>query len=73
MENENRIRGAVFSKYPTIEAFANAIGWRRNKASRIVNGIQSPSVSDIEQMSKCLDIVETSTFMAIFFPMVSTK
>lgn len=73
MENENRIRGAVFSKFPSIESFAKAIGWKRNKASRIVNGIQRPSVCDVEEMALTLDIVNAENFIHIFFPTLSTK
>ena len=70
---ENRIRGAVFSKFNTIGSFAQAIGWKRNKASRIVNGIQRPSVVDMEQMAICLKISDASTFVSIFFPGMTTK
>lgn len=70
---ENRIRGAVFNKFNSIVSFANAIGWQRNKASRIINGIQQPSIDDMEQMAKCLDIPDALTFVSIFFPQMSTK
>ena len=70
---QNAIRGAVFSKFSSIISFANAIGWKRNKASRIVNGIQNPSVEDMEQMAECLSISDAMTFVSIFFPGVFTK
>ncbi len=75
MENqnpENPIRGAVFKKFSSITEFADAIGWSRNKASRIVNGEQSPSAEDMEQMAVCLDIVSAEKFMPVFFPQLST-
>lgn len=72
MENENKIRGAVFSKYPSIEAFAKQVGWKRNKASRIINGVQKPSADDIEQMANCLEITNAELFVSIFFPGVFT-
>lgn len=70
---ENQIRGAVFSKFSSIQSFSNAIGWKRNKASRIINGIQRPSGEDMEQMAKCLNIQDASTFVSIFFPSLSTE
>lgn len=70
---ENQIRGAVFSRFNSIGAFASCIGWKRNKASRILNGIQQPSADDMKQMAKCLNINDASTFVSIFFPELSTK
>ena len=70
---ENPIRGAVFSKFPSIVAFAEAIGWKRNKASRIINGTQMPTVEDVEKIASCLGISNHDAFMSIFFPGLFTK
>ena len=70
---ENQIRGAVFSKFPSIISFAEAIGWKRNKASRIVNGIQKPNAEEIEQIASCLEISDADVFLSVFFPGVFTK
>lgn len=70
---ENHIRGLVFSMYPSIASFANSIGWKRNKASRIVNGVQRPSAEDMEAMSKCLKISDPEIFVSIFFADMFTK
>ena len=70
---ENQIRGAVFKKYGSICSFADDIGWKRNKAARIINGIQRPSAEDMEQMAKILNIQDEITFVSIFFPVLSTK
>ena len=70
---ENPIRGAVFSKFNSITAFSDAIGWSRNKASRVVNGDQVPDATDIEQIAKCLDLATADRFMDVFFPSLSTK
>lgn len=70
---ENPIRGAVFSKFSSITSFADAVGWKRNKASRILNGIQKPSADDMEQMADCLNIQDANVFVSIFFPQLSTK
>lgn len=44
------LRGLVFDKFRTIADFADAIGWDRNKAARIVNGKQEPSKKDMESL-----------------------
>lgn len=57
-------RGLVYSKYKTIADFAQAIGWTRQKATNIVNGMQEPSLDDTDKMSKALDLTldETARF-----------
>jgi transcriptional regulator with XRE-family HTH domain len=70
---ENTIRGAVFSVYHSISEFAKAIGWSQNKSSRIINGTQRPSASDMERMYVCLKITDADRFVSIFFPSLSTK
>lgn len=65
-------RGLVLSKYKSISEFAQAVGWSRNKASRIVNGIQEPDANDMEIMAKALDIRTPERFMDIFFDQLST-
>ena len=67
---ENTLRGVVLSKYPNISCFANALGWDRKKASRIVNRQQLPSAKDMEQMSAKLDIKNADDFVHIFLPTV---
>ena len=66
-------RGLVFSKYKNISEFASAIGWSRNKASRIINGIQKPDANDMEKMAEALDIKTPEAFMGIFFRNLSAK
>jgi transcriptional regulator with XRE-family HTH domain len=69
----NEIRGAVFRRFPNISAFAEAIGWTRQKASRIVNGLQRPTAAEMEEMAPVLGIDNAEGFMAVFFPAESTK
>lgn len=63
MEQLN-FRGLVYSKYKTIAEFAQAIGWTRQKATNIVNGLQEPSLDDTDKMSRALDLPleETARF-----------
>lgn len=60
------LRGLMFSRYPSISAFAEAIGWSRGKASRIANGTQQPSKEDMEEMIKLLDIPQQSVAPVFF-------
>lgn len=63
MEGIN-FRGLVYSKFKTIADFAQAIGWTRQKATNIVNGLQEPSLDDTDKMAKALDLSldETARF-----------
>lgn len=69
---EVSLRGLVLSKYKTVTAFANAIGWERGKASRIVNGSQEPGKKDMEQIIALLEI-EKSAVAPIFFGSMFTE
>jgi len=60
------IRGLVYSKYNSIGDFAADIGWKRNKASRIVNMRQPPSKKDMEDMIVTLEIPETHVAPVFF-------
>lgn len=53
--NENKIRGLVMGRYPTITAFAKEVGWSRQKASSIISsGKQEPSLDDIYVISRAV-------------------
>ena len=53
--NENKIRGLVMGRYPTITAFAKEVGWSRQKASCIIStGKQEPSLDDIYAISRAV-------------------
>jgi hypothetical protein len=67
-----KFRGSVLSRYKTIGAFAKAVGWTRNKASRILNGVQEMDISDIQQAAAALGITSREEFTIIFFPSLST-
>ncbi len=73
MEEKISIRGLVFSKYHSISSFAREIGWNRQKANRILNGKQEPTLTDIEKMADLLEIKTAESFANIFFATLSTK
>ncbi len=72
MNNLLTLRGVILSQYKTIGDFAKAMGWKRNKASRIINGIQEPSNGEIRQPVEVLEITQDA-FMDIFFASMFTK
>lgn len=61
------LRGLILSKYKTITAFSEAIGWNRTKASRIVNGIQEPTIQDVKDLTRILEIESLEGFARTFF------
>ena len=52
--NENKIRGLVLGRYPSITAFAKEVKWSRQKASSIIGGKQEPSLDDIYVISRAV-------------------
>ena len=58
------IRGVVYDRFRSISAFADAIGWTRQKATLIVNGNREPNLDDVDKMAKALSLSfeETARF-----------
>jgi Flp pilus assembly CpaE family ATPase len=69
---ENTLRGVVLAKFPNISEFAKEMNWDRKKASRIVNRVQPPTVSDMEKMTACLGVNNADSFVQIFLPSIPT-
>lgn len=70
---EVNLYGLAMSQYKTVTNFANNMGWGRQKASRIINGRQELTATDMEQLRDALHIDDADTFMQIFFPTKSAK
>lgn len=49
-------RATVYGKYKSIAAMARAIGWTRQKATKIVNEEQEPSLDDVSSLASALDL-----------------
>lgn len=60
------LRGLVFDRFRTVSEFADAIGWDRNKAARIVNGKQEPNKKDMETLISFFGI-QPEHLASIFF------
>lgn len=67
------LRGMALSRFKTIGLFAKHVGWSRNKASRILSGVQEPDAEDMELLVEKLEIENEDVFLKIFFPQLSTK
>lgn len=61
----NNVKGAVYARYKDIADLANTLGWSRQKLSPIVNGKKEPSLSDVQDMAKALDM--DVTLLTSFF------
>ena len=66
------LKGVALSQYGSCTAFAKAMGWERNKASRILNGRQDPSLKDIEHMIQRMEL-PNDTIVPLFFGTMFTK
>ena len=70
---EMTLRGVILQKYPSATAFGKAMGWGRQKASNIMNGRIQPSADDMIAIANAVGINDSTSFMSIFFPTLSTK
>ncbi len=56
VESRNDLRGLIYSKFKSISELASSLGWTRQKATNIVNGVSEPSLSDTDELAKALGI-----------------
>ena len=70
---ELNIRGVILQKYPSASAFARSMGWPRQKASDIMNGRRKPSADEMTMIANDVGLTNAESFMAVFFPNMSTK
>lgn len=52
--NIDKLRGTIAEKYRTQVAFADALGWNRNKISRLVTGKLVPNINEVAQIAAAL-------------------
>lgn len=63
--NLNRLRGEIVTKYRTQSAFADAIGWQKNKVSRTLSGKHILDVNEVQKIADVLDL-DAQKFCDIF-------
>lgn len=66
----NRLRGEIVAKFRTQTAFAKAIGWHKNKVSKLVLGEYKPDTDEVAEIADTLDLDEAG-FCSIFLPKLS--
>lgn len=59
------IRGAVYDKYRTFTKFADALGWNKQRVSKIITGQKVPNVNEVAEMADALGL--TVEHVAYFF------
>ena len=50
------IKGLIYGKFGNLTAFANAIGWTKQKLNKILHGKQTLKAKDLQQMAQALKI-----------------
>lgn len=65
--NIDRLRGEIVAKYRTQNAFSEAIGWHKNKVSKLLCGKYKPDTDDVDAISVALDLSK-DVFCEIFLP-----
>lgn len=55
-------RGLIYSKFDSEAEFARAMGWQRQKVSKLSNGTRQPNLEEIDIMAKTLEVTELELF-----------
>lgn len=50
-----QLRSLIYGNYDTEADFARAIGWERQKLSKITNGVKVPDIDELNQLARGLD------------------
>lgn len=66
----NKLRGEIVAKFRTQSAFARAIGWHRNKISKLVLGEYKPDTDEVAAIADVLSLNQDE-FCSIFLPKTS--
>lgn len=64
--NATQLCQLALLRYGTKAKFAEAMGWDKSKAGRILNGKQDPSLRDIKTMSEKISL-PNDVLVCIFF------
>lgn len=62
-----RLRGEIAAVYKTQAAFADAIGWHKNKVSKMLCGGYKPDTDEVAVIADALDLNERR-YCDIFLP-----
>lgn len=62
-----RLRGEIVAEYRTQTAFADAIGWHKNKVTKMLAGKYKPDTDEVAEITDLLHL-DASKFCDIFLP-----
>lgn len=62
-----RLRGEIVAEYRTQTAFADAIGWHKNKVTKMLTGKYKPDTDEVAEITDLLHL-DASKFCEIFLP-----
>ena len=54
-----RLRGEIVARYRTQNAFSDAIGWHKNKVSKMLQGHYKPDTDEVAFIAELLCLDET--------------
>lgn len=54
--NLNRLKGEIVAVFGTQDSFSKAIGWHRNKVSRLITGKYIPDIDEAAKISSLLNL-----------------
>ena len=60
-----RLRGEIVAEYRTQTAFADAIGWHKNKVTKMLTGKYKPDTDEVAEIANLLDL-DSPKFCDIF-------
>lgn len=56
--NVDRLRGEISAEYRTQVAFSSAIGWHKNKVSKMLSGKYKPNTDEVAEIAEALHLDE---------------
>lgn len=62
-----RLRGEIVAEYRTQTAFADAIGWHKNKVTKMLTGKYKPDTDEVVEIAGLLHL-DVPKFCDIFLP-----
>lgn len=63
-----RLRGEIVAEYRTQSAFAEAIGWHKNKVTKMLTGKYKPDTDEVAQIASLLHFDESKFCEIFLFP-----
>jgi len=56
MQKIYELNSLIHGQYPNQASFASAIGWRRQRLNKIVNGEKQPSIEEVQTIAEGLGV-----------------